>query len=83
MGDSSLLEWLRESEDRTVFEGDVLRVDDDDGHTFDVQRGGWSFDRGPDTWLTHRVLARFEGHRVRITVEDLGQSPFMRRGSPT
>ncbi len=79
MGESSPPAWLRESADRTVFEDDVLRVDHDGEHTFDVQRGGWNFDPGPDTWLTQHVLPRFEGHRVRITVEDLGTSPLVRQ----
>ena len=45
------------------------------GAEFDVTRGSWEQDPGPDTWLTEHLLARFEGQRVRITIEDLGASP--------
>jgi hypothetical protein len=79
-------EWLQESEGRTIFEGDVLRIAEPPtgpngeparGVEFDVQRGGWNFDPGPDTWLTEHVLARFEWRRVRVTIDHLGPSPVV------
>jgi hypothetical protein len=85
-------EWLEETQGKTIFEGDVLRIGEPQagpngehagGIEYDVQRGGWNFDPGPDTWLTEHVLARFEGRRVRITVEDLGPSPLMPHARPT
>jgi hypothetical protein len=79
-----MVEWLHETEGNTVFEGDVLRKGEPRtgpngekawGIEYDVTRGGWDLDPGPDTWLTEHLLARFEGRRVRITIEDLGPSP--------
>jgi hypothetical protein len=75
-------DWLQEFEDRTVFEGDVLRIEHKGPASYDVQRGGWNFDPGPDTWLSEHVLARFAGHRIRITIEDLGRSPLLRDPNP-
>jgi hypothetical protein len=78
------LRWLAETVGKTIFEGDVVRKgparsgpmgERSFGVEFDVTRGGWERDPGPDTWLTEHLLARFEGHRVRITIEDLGASP--------
>jgi hypothetical protein len=71
-------EWLQETEGKTVFQGDVLRINHDGEISYDVQRGGWNFDPGPDTWFARQLLARFDGHRVRITVDDLGWSPLLR-----
>lgn len=72
-------DWLVESETRTEFEGDVLAVHQPGRPVrYEVQRGGSNFDPGPDTWLTEHVLKRFHRRRVRITVEDLGESPFLR-----
>jgi hypothetical protein len=79
-------EWLQETHGKTIFEGDVLRIGEPRagprgerawGVEYDVQRGGWNLDPGPDTWLSEQVLARFEGRRVRITIEDLGPSPHV------
>ena len=59
---------LREEPDRSVFEGDVLKIEHDWGADYDVQAGGWS-GQSPDTWLSEHVLARFEGKHVRVTIE--------------
>jgi len=70
---------------KTIFERDLLRLQkrqvasgsrgDRVCDSYDVTRGGWNSDPGPDTWLTEHVLARFTGRRVRVTIEDLGPSP--------
>jgi hypothetical protein len=39
------------------------------GIEYDVTRGGWDLDPGPDTWLTEHLLARFEERRVQIAIE--------------
>ena len=84
-------DWLQETHGKTVFEGDVLRLVEPaevsrgargSGVEYDVQRGGWSYDRGPDTWLRIDVLGRFQARRVRITIEDLGPSPLMPHAAP-
>jgi hypothetical protein len=64
-------DFLHEEPDRSVFEGDVLRIEHDWGVDWDVQNGGWN-GQGADTWLSEHVLGRFEGKRVRVTVEVLG-----------
>ena len=81
------MEWLEETEGKTVFEGDVLRLQkrqvacgprgERTWDSYDVTRGGWNFDPGPDTWLTEHVLARFNGRHVRITIEDLGPNRYL------
>jgi len=81
-----MAEWLQETEGKTIFEGDVLRLQERQVATgpsgeriwdaYDVTRGGWNFDPGPDTWLTENVLARFNGRFVRVTIEDLGPSRY-------
>lgn len=75
-------DWLSVRESAVVFEGDVIPLLEDATSTnvpmsFDVQRAGWNRDPGPDTWLGSDVLPRFAGHRVRVTVEDLGPSPLI------
>jgi hypothetical protein len=71
-------DFLKEEPGKTVFVGDVLRITDDNGETtgYEVQNGGWNWEGldAPDTWLSEHVLARFEGKRVRITIEELGDS---------
>ena len=62
---------LQEEPDRSVFEGQVLRIDHEWGNDYDVQAGGWDGEP-PDMWLSEHVLRRFEGKRVRVTVEELG-----------
>jgi len=59
---------LRADPDKCVFEGDVLRIRHDWGDDYDVQAGGWNGEP-EDTWLSEHVLRRFEGKRVRVTVE--------------
>lgn len=59
---------LHEEPERSIFEGKVLRIEHDWGEDFDVQAGGGAGEP-PDTWLTEHVLGRFEGRRVRITIE--------------
>ena len=75
--------FLHEEPGGTVFEGDVLKIEhlaeypeSRDYVDYDVQNGGWASDgpNAPDTWLTEGVLARFNGRRVRVTIEDLGPS---------
>ncbi len=58
---------------RSVFVGQVLKIDHDWGNDYDVQAGGWDGEI-PDTWLSEHVLRRFEGQRVRVTVELLGDA---------
>jgi hypothetical protein len=59
---------LHEEPDRSVFEGDVLKIEHDWGADYDVQAGGWS-GQSSDTWLSEHVLARFAGKHVRVTIE--------------
>jgi hypothetical protein len=68
--------YLQEYPGLTIFEGDVLRIEHDWGADYDVQNGGWSSDgpNSPDTWLSEHVLVRFHGKRVRVTIEELGDS---------
>jgi hypothetical protein len=61
---------LHEEPARSVLEGQVLRIKHEWGDDYDVQAGGWD-GQPPDTWLAEHVLARFEGKRVRVTVEVL------------
>ena len=61
---------LHKEPGRSVFEGQVLRIDQVGGDDYDVQAGGWNGEP-PDTWLSEHVLRRFEGKRVRVTVEEL------------
>ena len=61
---------LHEEPERSVFEGQVLRIEHDWGDDYDVLGDGWD-GQPPDTWLAEHVLARFEGKRVRVTVEVL------------
>jgi len=84
LNDEAHPKWLAEAAGKTSFEGDVVRKgpvrsgplgERAFGVEFDVTRGGWEQDPGPDTWLTEHLLGRFEGHRVRVTIEDLGASP--------
>lgn len=84
MDNDAHLSWLTETADETLFEGDVVRKGPPRsgpvgelsfGVEFDVTRGGWDKDPGPDIWLTEHLLTRFEGHRVRLTIEDLGPTP--------
>jgi hypothetical protein len=63
--------FLHEEPGRTVFEGQVLRKEHDWGVDWDVHNGGWN-GQGADTWLSEHVHGRFEGKRVRVTVEVLG-----------
>jgi hypothetical protein len=63
---------LHEEPGRSVFEGQVLRIDHEWGDDYDVQAGGRG-DEQPDTWLSEHVLKRFEGKRVRVIVEELGE----------
>ncbi len=46
MGESSPPAWLRESDNRTVFEGDVLGVDHDGKHTLTFSAGVGTSTRG-------------------------------------
>jgi hypothetical protein len=59
---------LHEDLHRSVFEGDVLKIEHDWGVDYDAQAGGWS-GQPPDTWLSEHILARFEGKHVRVTIE--------------
>ena len=63
--------FLTEEPGKTVFVGDVLRIDHDGGAHYEVQNGGWASDgpNAPDTWLSESVLSRFEGKQVRVTIE--------------
>ena len=63
--------FLHEEPERSVFEGEVLKIENDWGVDYDVQAGGWN-GQGPDTWLSEHVLARFTGKHVRVTIEVLG-----------
>jgi hypothetical protein len=45
--------------------------------SYDITRGGWNFDPGPDTWLSEHFLAPFNGRHVRITIGDLGPSRYI------
>jgi hypothetical protein len=64
---------VHEEPSRSVFEGQVLKIDHDWGDDYDVQAGGWDGEP-PDTWLSEHVLRRFEGKRVRVTVEVLNDA---------
>ena len=64
---------LHEEPGRSVFEGQVLKIDHEWGEDYDVQAGGWDGEL-PDNWLSEHVLRRFEGKRVRVTVEELGDA---------
>jgi hypothetical protein len=64
---------LHEELNRSVFEGDVLKVEHDWGVDYDVQAGGW-IGQPPDTWLSEHVLPRFEDKHVRVTIEVLADS---------
>ncbi len=64
---------LHEEPGRSVFEGQVLKIDHEWGDDFDVQAGGWDGEP-PDAWLPEHVLRRFEGKRVRVTVEELREA---------
>ena len=88
------MEWLEETEGKTVFKGDVLRLQKRQvasgprgermWDSYDVTRGGWNFDPGPDTWLTEHVLARSNGRLfaspLRISAP-VGTSPIRSQGS--
>jgi hypothetical protein len=71
-------DFLHEEPGKTVFEGDVSGVKSEDGAftTYEVQNGGWNW-MGPDapeTLLCEQLLKRFDGKRVRVTIEELGPS---------
>jgi hypothetical protein len=72
-GEEVMNRFLQEKPGKTVFEGAVLEVHHDWGVDYDVQSGGWN-GQPPDTWLSEHVLRRFVGKRVRVTVEELGDS---------
>lgn len=63
---------LHEEPERSIFEGTVLKIAHDWGDDFDVQAGGGSGEP-PDTWLSEQVLGRFEGKRVRVTIEMISE----------
>jgi hypothetical protein len=70
--------FLRELPRKSIFEGDVLEIEDEAGTRYDVQNGGWNWQGpdAPDTWLSEHVLARFKGKQVRITIEEIqGSTP--------
>jgi hypothetical protein len=69
--------FLHELANGTVFEGEVLDVEEDGDVYYEVHNGGWNWmgPDAPDTWLSEHVLARFKGQAVRITVESIGDAP--------
>jgi hypothetical protein len=81
-------DFLHEEPGKTVFEGDVLDIKKEHGetYTYEVQNGGWNCmgTDAPDTWLCDQLLNRFEGKRVRVTIEELWPSedfwPSRQRG---
>jgi hypothetical protein len=69
--------YLKVNPGKTIFEGDVMEIVDQNGFvSYSVENGGWASDgpNSPEIWLTEGVLERFKGRYVRVTVEDLGET---------